>query len=107
MIYNGTGMKKQFTRQELVTMVDNVINPDDEKATEEEACHQLFVFCASCPDPVAAMKIVVETMDPLTASEMVDLALACPYRDVRNVPESELYKTHPLRYVRYGVVDEK
>jgi hypothetical protein len=88
-------------------MVDNVINPDDKKATEAEASRQLYDICACCPDPLAAMDIVLESTEPLTATEMVDLALACPYRDIRYVPESEIPLENPLRHMRFSVSDAK
>ncbi len=52
------------------------------------------------PDPVAAMDIIIETPAPVTAAQLVDMALACPPKDVATVPESELALSHPLRTMK-------
>jgi hypothetical protein len=93
---------KRLTRQELITLVDNILNP--EHFTSQQSNDQLLLFCASCPDPMAAMDIVVELLEPLTATEMVDRALACPYRDPMSAPASELPLSHPFRHPPYNAV---
>jgi hypothetical protein len=95
---------RKLTRQELVTLVDNVIDPEGKPFTSQQSNDQLLLFCASCPDPIAAMKIVIELMEPLAAAEMVDRALACPYRDMATVPETELPMSHPFRHPPYNAI---
>src|SRR4030095_1968130 len=60
-------MLKRLSYGEMVQYVDNVLRPTDRGFTSEEINDQLFTFCANCPDPVAALDIVIETMGPVTA----------------------------------------
>ena len=92
----------KLTREEMVKFVGDILNPDESGLTSEQLSKQLMAFCVSCPDPAAAMDIVVETPPPVTAHELVEQALRCPARDPNTVPESELALTHPLRYIRVG-----
>jgi len=93
-------MVKKLTREKLIQLVDNVLSPKGRGFASGELNQQLLLFCVNCPDPIAAMDVVVETRPPVTASELVDRALAYPRRDVAGVPETELASTHPLRYMR-------
>ena len=90
-------MKDKLSYAEMVALVDNILDPKD--YTSEEINLQLIQFCAALPDPLAAMKIVLETMPPTTASQLVDKALACKVRSISEIPESELPLSHPLRFV--------
>jgi hypothetical protein len=93
-------MVERLSYEEMVQYVDNVLRPQDRGFTSEEINDQLFTFCANCPDPVAALDIVIETMGPVTARELVDRALNQPPRDPATLPESELALTHPLRSIK-------
>jgi hypothetical protein len=88
---------ERLPRAELIQLVRDAAWPDD-KITEDEICEKLDIFCINCPDPCAAWDIVMESMEPLTAEEMVDLALACPPRDPKTLPEAELHWNHPFRH---------
>lgn len=57
----------------------------------------LLSFCASCPDPVGAMDIVVEAPRGSTCEQVLELVLAMPERSVSSWSESELALDHPLR----------
>ena len=92
-------MVRRLSYDEMVKVMDNIINPRGRGFSSEEINEQLIMFCLNCPDPAAAMDIVVEDMAPLTASEFVDKALACKPRSVADVPESELPLSHPLRHM--------
>src|SRR5579884_2588611 len=58
-------------------------------------------FCIHCPDPVAALDIVLEARRPITAKQVVDVALSRQPRSVADVPASELPLTHPLRQMHH------
>ena len=90
-------MVRRLSRDEMVHFVDNVLHPKGRGFTSQEINDQLLLFCANCPDPSMAMDIVIETMGPVTASQLVEKALACPPRRDADVPESEMPRTHPLR----------
>jgi len=93
-------MAKKLDRPEMIQLVDNVMHPKGRGFTSEQINQQLLLFCINCPDPTAAMDLVVEDMTPMSPQELVDRALACPPREVQTVPESELALTHPLRHIR-------
>ena len=94
------GITRRLEYQDLVKYVRNIFDPDGGGYTSEEINHQVMDFCFNCPDPSAAMDILVEGDEPLTPEEIVNLALAMPRRDVESVPESELPPWHPLRRMR-------
>jgi len=95
---NGITMRLGY--EELVKCVHNILQPDESGCTSEEIDRQLLDFCINCPDPSAAMDVVIETREPLTAEEMVDKALAMPLREIESVPESELPPYHALRFMK-------
>jgi len=86
-----------YTR--LVELVDNVLNPKERGFTSEEINRQLLLFCMNCPDPAAAMDVVVETPHPTTARELVDRCLSFPYRDISSISLSEMAASHPIRHM--------
>lgn len=92
-------MAKRLSRSELVYVIRRISYPRESGLSSEEANQQLLLFCINCPDPVAAMDLVVECTAPMTAEELVDRALACPHRNVADLPDSELPLTHPLRHM--------
>ena len=94
------GMVKRLTYEEMIQFVDNVMNPKGRGFTSEEINEQLLNFCANCPDPAAALDIVIESTGPVTAKQLVDEALNRLPRDPATLPESELALTHPLRVMK-------
>lgn len=93
-------MANEMTHDALVQLVNNLLHPQGRSLTSEQLNRQLLLFCINCPDPIAAMDIVIDTPPPVTAEELVGRALACPFRDIAGVPESELPATHPLRHMK-------
>ena len=92
-------MVKRLTRDELVKAVDNVLHPAGKGLTPEQINEQLDLACMNCPDPAAALDIIIETPPPVTAEELVAKALSYAPRDPRTLPESELHRDHPLRHL--------
>lgn len=91
-------LAKRLERSALVDIVDNVFHPAGKGLTAEEIETQLLIFCLNCPDPGAAMDLVVEAPRGSTASDVVDGALAMPTRAVETWSEAELSLDHPLRH---------
>jgi hypothetical protein len=91
---------RRLERQELIQLVDNILHPKGRGLSSQEITDQLNLVCANCPDPAAAMDIIIEAMPPITAKELVDRVLTCPPRDVSTVSTSELPPNHPLRALR-------
>ena len=92
-------MVRRLSYKEMVEVVDIISNPKGRGLTSEEINQELITFCLNCPDPAAAMDIMVEDMEPTTPKECVDKALACKPRNIADVPESELPASHPLRHM--------
>jgi hypothetical protein len=93
-------MALKLKREELIQIVENVTHPKGRGFTSEQINQQLLLFCINCPDPVFAMDLMIECIDPMSPAELVDRALACPPRDATTLPESELPLTHPLRHMK-------
>jgi hypothetical protein len=90
---------RRLSHDEMIQFVDNVLRPKGRGFSSEEINMQLITFCLNCPDPAAAMDIVIETKGPVTASQLVDKALACEPRNPNDLPESELAMSHPFRHM--------
>ena len=94
-------MDTQSSRDELVHLVQLVIRPKDTGLSSEEINKKLLRFCSRCPDPVGAMRLIVEGTAPTTAEQIVEDALALPRRSIEEVSLAELPSTHPLRTNEY------
>jgi len=91
-------MTAKLPKQELLRVLDTLMHPKANGLSDEESYNAVLLrFCAGCPDPVKARWLVVECLDTMTNEEMVDRALAMPFRPMADVPSSELPSGHPLR----------
>lgn len=90
-------MAKRLQRNELVSLVELVIHPKGKGFTSEQINKKLLEFCINCPDPVAAMEIVLNAPRGSTADEITTEALARARCDPNSLPERRLARTHPLR----------
>ncbi|MCD2342703.1 hypothetical protein LRH25_20455 [Ideonella azotifigens] len=91
-------MTAKLSKDELLRLLDTLMHPKASGLTDEESYNEVLLrFCAGCPDPVKARWLVVECLDTMTDEEMVDRALAMPFRAMTTVPTSELPTGHPLR----------
>jgi hypothetical protein len=88
---------KRLGRDDLIRLVENVFHPVDGALTAEAIDEQLLIFCLNCPDPGAAMDLVVEAPQDCTPVSVVEHALAMTPRAVDTWSESELALDHPLR----------
>ena len=89
---------KKLSRNDLTKCVANVISPSGDDLTSQQVNEQLLTFCLNCPDPVAAMNLIVDAPRGSTPSGLVDQALGMPSRDVATWTEAELSMDHPLRH---------
>jgi hypothetical protein len=90
-------MKKQFTKEQLLRLLDRIMHPKIYNESEKEGGDTLLSFCGGCPDPVKARWLIVECLDPMSEEELVNRALAMPLRLMIDIPTSELPAGHPLR----------
>jgi hypothetical protein len=89
---------KKRNRAELVSIVENIFHPAGKGLSSEEMDKDLLIFCLNCPDPGAAMDLVVEAPQGATSIDVVNRALAMPTRSVDTWPEADLARDHPLRH---------
>ena len=88
---------KKLSRDEMFAALGCVFEPAGKGLTSEQIDKQLLLFCASCPDPVAAMDLVLDAPVDSTTEDVLNQALAMPPRSVSTLTESELALDHPLR----------
>jgi hypothetical protein len=89
-------MVQRLDKDQLVSTIGTVLRS---KLSPAEIRQNVLLFCANCPDPVAAMRFVVACTPSVSAEELVDKALAMPGRQVLGLTASELRMDHPLRKV--------
>lgn len=91
-------MVSKLPKDRLLHLLDTLMHPKARGLTTEQLYDEVLnEFCAGCPNPVKARWLVVECLDPMTDEEMVDRALAMPFRSMADVPTSEFPTWHPLR----------
>ena len=96
-------MAKKLNRAEMLAALDCVFEPAGKRLTSEQINEQLLLFCASCPDPVSAMDLVLDAPVGSTTPEVLEQALAMAPRSVTAWSESELATDHPLRRIALGL----
>ena len=89
-------MNEKLNKEQLLRLLDKIMQPEAARS-EKEGDALFLAFCAGCPDPVEAWRLLVECLDPMTDEQMVERALAMPLRKMADVPPSELPTGHPLR----------
>lgn len=90
-------MAERLDREQLIQAMEIVLRPKGKGFSSEEVNRKLLTFCANCPDPIGAMRLVVECLTPMTAAQLVDVALSMPKRSLEDLPAAELPLGHPLR----------
>lgn len=90
-------MKEKLNKSQLLLNLDRVFRAKAHGLSQRERDEAFLVFCAGCPDPVNAWRLITDCPDPLTDEEIVDRALAMPVRLMADIPYSEMPARHPLR----------
>ena len=93
----GIDMKQKLAKPQLLEILDRFNRAKAYGLTQAERDDVFLLFCAACPDPMKAWRLITECMDPMTDEELVDRALAMPVRLMKDVSEAELPVRHPLR----------
>jgi hypothetical protein len=86
-----------MVREEMIAGLQIVCAPKGRGYSSEEINQLLLTLCAASPDPIGAMRLVVESLRPMTVEELVDEILALNPRKLSDVPGAELPISHPLR----------
>jgi len=64
----------------------------------DEALEQAVTdFCAGCPDPVQAYRVLFETVEELSDEDVLNRVLRAPVRAMNEVPTSIVPANHPAR----------
>ena len=92
---------KEKQSEDLLRLLQLMSRPKENGLSQEALDQILIDFCAACPDPVGARWLVVECLDPLSESELVDWALNMPFRPISDVPKSIVPDDHPARAKRH------
>jgi hypothetical protein len=94
---------KKVNRDQLIVYAGNLFYSNGKNLSVEEIDNQLIWFCLNCPDPGAAMDLILEAPQGVKPEDVVDQALAMPVRDVSTWSEDELSMDHPLRHWKLEV----
>lgn len=81
----------------MLLALDCVFEPAGKGLTSEQIDEQLLLFCASCPDPVSAMNLVLGAPEESTTEQVLDEALSMRPRSPETWTETDVPKNHPLR----------
>lgn len=88
---------EKLSHEEMLVALSAVFQPAGKGLSSKQIDGYLLSFCASCPDPVGAMDLVVEAPIGSTTEQLLRQALALPERAVDSWSEDELALDHPLR----------
>ena len=89
-----------LSQAELLQRLNALLYPTEGEFTSEEDEVMLFEICLNCPDPGAAMDVIVEAPQGSTADSVLLTMLNMPARSPASYTESELSLCHPLRHWR-------
>jgi hypothetical protein len=93
---------EKLSREEMLVALSAASEPADKGLSSRQIDGSLLSFCASCPDPVRAMDLVLEGPVGSTTEAVLEQALALPERAVESWSESELAMDHPLRRTTFS-----
>lgn len=90
---------RKRSQGELLEMVRLILaRPHAMSATQID--RHLHEFCVNCPDPAAALDLVMQAPPGTSAEQIVQEALAAPPRAISKVSSMLLSARHPLRRMR-------
>ena len=95
-------MSRIACKEELLSRLDVLSHPKGYGLTQSLADEAIVDFCARCPDPVGAWKLIAECLDHMTDEQLVDRALAMPVVDISTVPIAVVPIGHPTRETNEG-----
>lgn len=95
---------RKRSRDELVEMVRVIFAPPQDMP-EAQIDRHLYEFCVNCPDPVAAMDLVIQAAPGSNPESLVHKALLLPFRPVSNVGAIGLSADHPIRQMRLQTLE--
>lgn len=90
-------VKQNLAKPQLLEILDRFTRAKAYGLSQSERDEVFLSFCAGCPDPMRAWRLITDCMEPMTDDELVERALAMPIHLMADVPNSELPAKHPLR----------
>lgn len=90
---------RKLSFHEMLERAESILHPDGTYTSAEIDTH-LLEFCINCPDPGAAMDVILEAPRGVNVSDVVKQAMSLPPKPVSQLPEAELALDHPLRNLR-------
>jgi len=88
----------RLTREQMLDGLDSLLNPRGRKYSSQQYNNLLLTICANSPDPVTAMRLILNAESPITAGQLLNSIVELPPRPASEAPASELPLTHPLRH---------
>lgn len=65
-----------LSKEQLLALLDKIAPSRQDGLSDAAFDAAVAAFCAGCPDPVRAHRLLFECLDPLTDAELVERALA-------------------------------
>jgi hypothetical protein len=96
----GQGLNRIASKEDLLAMLSVMSQPKKHGLTQAALELVLINFCAGCPDPIGAYRLIVECFDPMTDEELIHRALEMPVLLMKDVPTSIVPAQHPARTMR-------
>jgi hypothetical protein len=90
-------MGRLLSKAELLRRMYVISNPKAHGLSQEALEQDVIDFCAGCPDPLEAYRIIAECPEDLSDEEVVDRALNEPIRHMSEVSYAIVPVNHPAR----------
>lgn len=82
---------------ELLELMSMISHPKQHGLTQEGLEQKVTDFCAGCPDPLQAYRLIAESEETLSDEEVVRRAAKMAVQPIGNVPTSIVPASHPAR----------
>lgn len=89
-----TGLLRE---QELRELLSAISHPKEHRLTQQALEQAVTDFCAGCPDPLQAYRVLFEAVEELSDEDVMDRVLSAPVRAMKEVPTSIVPANHPAR----------
>jgi hypothetical protein len=89
--------KGLLQKEELLERLSIISHPKNHRLSQEALEQMVTDFCAGCPDPLQAYRVLFESTEALSDEEVVFRVLAAPVRAMTDVPDVIVPANHPTR----------
>lgn len=69
-----------LSKEQLLAILDRIAPSKQDGLSDAAFDRTIDSFCAGCPDPASARRLLLDCLDPLTDEELVERALGMPPR---------------------------